>query len=199
MPGARHALFRLGDRTQLLVQFCLNAIAFTTPVPREEDVGHDLFCALAEERDGLLRAGPLFTVQVKSDGAPLVFEKPHEIQWVKELENPFFLAIGDRANQRLDIYSTWARLRGFLWKAARRIVLQPGIPVGSRDPVWTADDDSEQVIALGEPVVRATIQDFMDKSRAKILTEVLRQWIEVDRMNIVNNLAGMHWVVGPQS
>jgi hypothetical protein len=65
--------------------------------------------------------------------------------------------------------------------------------------VWTADDDSEQVIALGKPVVRATIQDFMDKSRAKVLTGVLRQWIVLDRMNIVNNLAGMHWVVGSQS
>ena len=95
MPGARHPSFRLGDRTELLLEFCLNTVAFTTRVPRQEDIGHDFFCVLSEIRDNLIWAGPSFTVQVKSDSAPLVFEKPHEVAWVKDLENPFFLAVAD--------------------------------------------------------------------------------------------------------
>lgn len=199
MPGARLTSFRLGDRTELLVQFCLNTIAFTTPVPRQEDVGHDLFCVLSEKRDGLIWAGPFFTIQARSSRSALVYEKPHEIAWVKELEDPFFLAIGCRDELRIDVYSTWARLRGFLWKAARRIVLQPGPPDPGRDSVWTAEDDSEQVIALGEPVIRATVGELMDEFRAGVLGQVLKQWVELDRQNIVANRAGMHWVVGPES
>jgi hypothetical protein len=157
-----------------------------------------LLCTLAEIRDNLIWAGPSFTVQVKSSPDALVFEKPHEVEWVKNLENPYFLAVGYRDELRVDIYSTWARLVAFEWKAARRIVLQPGPPARGRDLVWTAPDESNQVIALGRPVLRATVHEFMDTSRAKALSDVLRQWIKLDRLNIVNNLAGMHWVVGCQ-
>lgn len=199
MPGARHPLFRLGDRTELLVEFCLNTIAFTTPIARQEDVGHDLFCVLSEDREGLIWAGPSFTVQIRSNCKPLIFKKSHEIAWAKELENPFFLAVGHRHELRVEIYSTWPRLRAFEWKAARRIVLQPGPPVKGRDQVWTAKDASNQIIALGKPIITATAQEFMDKSRANALREVLEQWIHLDRINIVNNRAGIHWVMGPET
>ena len=38
MPGARLKTFRLGDRSELLVEHLLSAFAFTTRVPRQEDV-----------------------------------------------------------------------------------------------------------------------------------------------------------------
>lgn len=155
--------------------------------------------------DGLLWAGPSFTVQVKSNLRPLVFRKPHEIKWVKELENPFFVAVGYPWDQHVEIYSTWARLIGFEGKDAERITFRYGPPAKGRDLVWTPRHELKRVkapkqeIALGEPIIRATVQDFMNESRAKALSEVLKQWIELDRSNIVNNLAHMHWVVGPQS
>ncbi len=37
MPGARSRSFRIGDRAELLVQHLLAGLAFTTPVPRQED------------------------------------------------------------------------------------------------------------------------------------------------------------------
>jgi hypothetical protein len=147
----------------------------------------------------LIWAGPSFTVQIRSNCKPLIFEKTHEIAWVKELENPFFVAVGDRDQLRVEIYSTWSRLRAFEWRAARRIVLQPGPPVKGRDQVWTAKDGSNQIIALGKPIITATAQEFMEKSRANALREVLKQWILLDRINIVSNLAGTHWVIGPET
>jgi hypothetical protein len=199
MPGARHPSFRLGDRTELLAEFCLNTIAFTSRVPRQEDVGHDFFCVLSEVRNGLLWAGPSFTVQVKSDSGPLVFEKEHEVNWITDLENPFFLVVGHRDELRVDIYSTLERLNGFSRKAANRIILKPGPPEDGIEQVWTAEDGTEQIISLGQPVISATINEFMDSARAKTLCEVLKQWIFLDRENIVNGRAGIYVVVVPRT
>jgi hypothetical protein len=199
MPGARHPNFRLGDRTELLAEFCLNTIAFSTRVPRQEDIGHDFFCVLSEVRQGLLWAGPSFTVQVKSDANQLVFEKEHEIKWIKDIENPFFLVVGHRNDLRIDIYSTWARMNGFLRKSANRIILKPGPPKEGLGQVWTNEDGKEQIISLGHPVISATLQELMDEGRADTLREILKQWILLDRENIVNILAGMYWVVGPRN
>jgi len=71
MPGARLRSFRLGDRSELLVQHLLTGLAFTTPVPRQEDIGFDFLCSLITQTkdSGLLRARPFFTVQAKSKGA----------------------------------------------------------------------------------------------------------------------------------
>src|SRR5688572_17448059 len=83
MPGGRLRSFRLGDRTELMAEFVLNTVAFTTRVPRQEDIGHDFVCTLSEIKNGFYWTGPSFTVQVKSNDKPLEFEKPHEIAWIK--------------------------------------------------------------------------------------------------------------------
>ncbi len=187
---------RFGSWTEILVEACLKTVAFTARIPREEDIGHDFFCTLAERRDRLFEAGPSFTVQAKSNANPLVFKQKHEIEWLKQLQNPFFLAVGNREEQRVEIYSTWERFNGFLGKkTARQIKLQPGPPSG-RPRVWTAEDESEQIIALGEPLIRANVKEFMDESRAAEFRGILRQWITLDRQNIVSVEDGLNWIIG---
>ena len=197
MPGGRLKSFRLGDRTELMAEFVLNTIAFTTRVPRQEDIGHDFLCALSELRNGFYWAGPSFTVQAKSDNKPLEFDKPHEIAWIKEQENPFFLAVGNCKALKLDIYSTWNRLNGFLAKAAEKVIFELSPPPPGQEPVATEQDCSKQVIYLGRPIVSASIQEMMDEAHAISVRDKLRRWILLDRENIVNSRAGMHWVVGP--
>jgi hypothetical protein len=176
----------------------LSSMAFVTPVPRQEDVGHDLLCTLAERDGRLIRAGPFFTVQVKSDREDLVFEKEHELDWIKNQENPFFLCIADRESLTIELYSTWNMLNGFLAKKAPRVVLVPG---GPNDECGKVDTQAgpEQVIPLGKPVLRISVQDAMNKERAHDLSMILRDWVLIDRQNIVNRGAGMYWVVGPVS
>lgn len=197
MPGARLRSYRLGDRTELMAEFILNTIAFTTRVPRQEDIGHDFLCALSDLQNGFYWAGPSFTVQVKSDREPLKFYKPHEITWIKNQENPFFLAVGNREALKLDIYSTWNRLIGFLGKKADKIIFKLSSPPPGEEPVSTKEDGSEQLIHLGKPVVSASIRQMMNEDHATTVRETLRQWILLDRENIVNSHAGIHWVVGP--
>lgn len=197
MPGARLRTFRMGDRNELLAEFILSTFSFTTPVPRQEDVGHDFICALSELKGNLLWTGPSFTVQVKSTLDPLIFEKEHELAWIREQENSFLLGIVDRENLRLDLYSTWSILKGVLHKAARRIVLIPGPADADYQAVITEPDESEQRIPLGRPILSANVYEVMDENRAKYLGEVLREWVLLDRENLVNRRAGMYWVLGP--
>lgn len=78
MPGGRLRPFRLGDRAELLVSHLLAGVAFTTPVPRQEDIGVDFMCSLItsdDEEGNFLRAGPFFFVQAKSLPRPVDLRK----------------------------------------------------------------------------------------------------------------------------
>jgi len=197
MPGARQADFRMGDRTELLVQFCLNAIAFTTPVPRQEDVGHDFLCALAEPHGDMLWAGQSFMVQAKSNTKPLIFEKPHELAWLRGQENPFLIAVGHKADLRVDIYSTWQRVSAAMQHAASRIVLNFAEPPSGDGEVVLSLDKTSQEIYLRKPIVSFTVSDLLNRAKADALRDVLRHWILVDRDNIASRHIDVHWVVGP--
>ena len=112
MPGGHLLNPYRGNSSEYIAQVVLNAISFAAYVPRQEDVGHDFICYLSEVRGPMLWAGPSFTVQVKSNMDPIVFEKDHELAWLEGLENPFFVAVVDRAEMRVNVYSTWKRLVG---------------------------------------------------------------------------------------
>lgn len=204
MPGGRLQSYRLGDRSELLVGHLLAGVAFTTPVPRQEDIGVDYMCSLItsdDENAGLLKAGPFFFVQSKSSTEAWTFEKPHELEWIKHQENPILLCVADREAGAMDVYSTWNLLCGALngWKgqkAANCIRLCPG----KSDSKWPGVEDREdgsQDILLGKPIIRISHDEIFDKESMKRISGLIDQWISLDRENIVNRQAGMQWVVGP--
>ncbi len=200
MPGARLAAVRWGDVSELLCEFVLSPMAFCSRVPRQEDVGSDLFCVLYEREGDLLKAGPFFTVQVKSGPEPLLFSKPYEIAWLRDQENPYFLCVVDKEERCIRFYSTWNVHNAFLGFGARSVQLVPGEPVNSETPVIPSEDPGQPVrVPLGEPLVRASLQDVVDEKRSAALSAVLRSWILLDRQNIVLKSAGMYWVVGPST
>lgn len=195
MPGARSRGWRLGDRGELLAESILSSIAFTVRVPRQEDVGHDLLCTIAEREGNLQRAGPFFTVQVKSNRGSITYEKEHEVAWIQNQENPFFLCVAHRNDLTIEMYSTWNMLNGFLLKGAQRIILEPGGLDADYEEVTTVA--GEQRVPLGRPILRMSMNDAMDEGRAKDLGKVLREWVRIDSENIANRATGMYWVVGP--
>lgn len=196
MPGGHLLNPHRGNSSEYIAQIVLNAVAFAAYVPRQEDIGHDFVCYLSEVRGPMLWAGPSFTVQVKSSREPLLCAQEHELAWLESLENPFFVAVVDRTSMRVDFYSTWKRLVGVLGRAARRRVLVPGAMDAAYEGVYTAPDASEQRIPLDKPIVSVTAQEIMDIGRAKAVREVLHDWIQLDRNNIVNRSAGLYWTIG---
>src|ERR1700728_777592 len=201
MPGGRLRTFRLGNRSELLVEQLLAGFAFTTRVPLQEDVGIDFFCSLIRQEGNFLTAGPFFVVQAKSSTDDIVFEKPYELEWIKNQENPLLICVTNREALAMDVYSTWNVLCGVVigWrgqKEASRIVLRPGVE--HHIWPWVEDkDDGSQEIRLGKPIARITDTDIFDDTRMELLAHTIGQWVALDRMNIVNRYANMHWVLAP--
>jgi hypothetical protein len=206
MPGGRLRTFRLGDRSELLVQHLLAGIAFTTPVPRQEDIGLDFLCSLITGygRTNLLTAGPFFSVQAKSDTKALEYKEPHQIEWIRNQENPLLLCVADREAGAMDVYSTWNLLCAVMngWKGKQIpncIRLRPG---ESHSWDWRGVEDQEdgsQDVLLGKPIIRITHQQIFDDSSVGQIAQILGDWIKLDRENIVNCRAGLNWVIGPVS
>lgn len=193
MPGLRSTNLRQGDHGERLAEFILGSFAFTTNVPRPEDIGHDFHCVLAERAGSakFLLMGPSFNVQVKSDHQPLRFDHEHEIDWIVKQENPFFLCVMTRETLTCEVYSTWNRVNGFLLYGPKPTLLQPG-----GEFALPFETDGVLHIPLGPPVVRLTAQDATD-AKVGWVAEVLRPWIQLDRLNIVNAEVGLHWAEGP--
>jgi len=198
MPGGRPYGFRLGDNAELLAEFIISRLAFTTKVPRTEDVGHDLLCSLAEKSGKLFKAGPFFTVQVKKVKEQIIYEKPHEIEWIMTQENPFIICISNLDSLSIELFSTWNMLNGFLYASAEKIILIPGNDPDSCKPPEIEDDKSEQRISLGKPILKITANEIVNDEKVSEYAAILKHWIEIDRENIVNKNAGMYWVIGPE-
>jgi hypothetical protein len=203
MTAVRWASFHFGDNAELLAEFILNTIAFTSRVPRQEDVGHDLLCALAELDGKLLKAGPSFTVQIKSNKDPIPFGekgKRYEVEWLKHQENPFFICVANRKDLCVDLYSTWNVHNSIHWREAARIILRPDdddaefeLPFPREEP----ECREQQTVPLGRPILRIFAHDAMNKEKAQHYSNVLKSWILLERKNIVAAEAGFHWIQGP--
>jgi hypothetical protein len=204
MPGGRSRPFRLGDRSELLVQQLLTSIAFTTPVPRQEDIGVDFLCSLITGygSPNLLKAGPFFSVQAKSSTDPVEYRKPHEIEWIRNQENPLLVCVADRDAGAIDVYSTWNLLCGVSgsWKGQKVpncIRLCPGKSHGWDWRGVEDQNDESQDILLGKPIVRIRHQQAFDEDSTREIARVIEAWIALDRENIVNCSSGLNWVAGP--
>lgn len=203
MPGVRQRSFRLGDRSELLIQHLLTGIAFTTPVPRQEDIGIDFMCSLISGygEASLLKAGTFFSVQAKSNTDAIIYEKQYEIEWITNQENPLLICVADRDAGAMDVYSTWNLLcavqAGWQGKTpASRIALLPGKAFHTWPGVQDLPNASQQVY-LGDPILRITHTEIFNEIRIRESIRIVEEWIRLDRMNIVNRHAGLNWIVGP--
>lgn len=203
MPGGRARSFRLGDRSELLVEHLLGGVAFTIRVPRQEDIGIDFMCSLITGPHGvsLLKAGPFFSVQAKSSTEAVIYEKPHELDWIMHQENPLLICVADREASAMDVYSTWNLICAIQggWngqKPASRINLCPGDSSGEWPWIRNNPDGSQDVF-LGKPIIRITHDQVFNENSTTAIADVLEGWVAIDRENIVNRHAGLNWVVGP--
>jgi hypothetical protein len=57
---------------------------------------------------------------------------------------------------------------------------------------------SEQRIYLGKPILNISAKELINDENVNKYAAILKQWIEIDRENIVNRYAGMYWIIGPK-
>jgi hypothetical protein len=117
--GARHPDFRQGDRSEYLAVYILSALGLVTQVPRQEDIGFDLICNLAEKNAhaDLLSFRYHYAVSVKSASKPKIILAPpksmetHQhysahFDWLFNFELPLMLGVVNKNKQTLSLYST---------------------------------------------------------------------------------------------
>jgi len=191
-----------GDINEQFAGLLLSELAFVTRVRRPLDVGHDLICVLKEpdERNpDYLRAGPSFTVQVKSNYDHLRFTNENEVQWLKNQEIPFFVCVVDRDNFSIEFYSTWNVHNSYLWCAPAQLTLKLNELINPDEPTYPRTKPKcrkKQFVPLGEPILKILITDIWDSEKINYLRGILKSWILLEQENIVNIRAKMHWVVG---
>lgn len=70
MSGSRFHNFREGDRSEYLAVFFFSALGLVTTIPRQEDIGFDLVCSIADQEVGRLTFNHQYLVSVKSLSTP---------------------------------------------------------------------------------------------------------------------------------
>ena len=118
MSGVRLHNRREGDRSEYLAVYLLSRLGLVTQVPRQEDIGFDLICNVADQETELLSFNYHYTVSLKSDEKPVEFfpakskkddaAYTSHYDWLFRLELPLFLGVVDKENQKIALYSTLA-------------------------------------------------------------------------------------------
>jgi hypothetical protein len=203
---------RGGDRAEYLAQFILSAIGVSVQVPRPEDYGHDFFCALQRRDNRQLTFHSPFTVQTgtiggknfvygakKKDGK--LIPRPEGIDFLRRLQLPFFLGVVDKAQHRLQLYSTSAMWRVlYQHEKVGRIELHPAMPFSSdaechRGNLDTPDGPLPMFeIPLDSPVVDLGIADLDSDCLDKAIG-ALEYAVGIEQRNLVyRNLdVGCSW------
>jgi hypothetical protein len=221
MPGVRQYNFRQGDRSEYLAQYLLSGLGLVTPVPRQEDIGVDFYCLLADQESGLLTFGFPHMIQIKSFSenevrfGGLRDKKWHReaIDWLFRQELPLLFGFVDKAELKMEIHcisSLWF-LMGEELATCGEIILQPrrdpsnigDIGKPHEEPFGNVPPDAlngkrKFVVDIGQPIVTIRHSDLDDKNYCRLIKELLRQTIILELGNIMYRRLGvpyMNWVL----
>jgi|SRR5450631_3507650 hypothetical protein len=109
MVGAIADNFHEGSRSEYLAQYVFSSFGTAVAVPHHEDHGVDFFCTLTERAGRMAWAKASYTVQVKSELKPWIFESAESVKWLVNHPLPLFLGVVDKATATLRIYHTAPR------------------------------------------------------------------------------------------
>jgi hypothetical protein len=207
MSGTRNANFREGDRSELLAQYYLSKLGLCSPIPRQEDIGLDFSCSIADQETGALSFGFPYLVSVKSRSSPNIVLAPsnttignngtEHVAWLFRQNLPIMLAVVDKETDAVSLFSTipiWFLYHRDL-SSIGTLTLAPrfdasrthdvGRPSRSEElSTWRGHYDF--VVDLGFPV--AILTDVSRQSQADIqrMKESLRQAVWVAELNTLH-------------
>ncbi len=219
MSGVRLYSFREGDRSEYLANYLLSGLGLVTPVPRQEDIGFDFYCQLADQEKGSLTFGYPFIVQVKSENTHSIFFgntkiedwKKEDIEWLFRLEIPIFFAFIDKSAMKMLIYNcSPLAFDYYVEKTPSVLEFKRRIPVADTEankpileglPNWTQldkGDGNKHIIDLGNPLITITNEDIFDEAILKKKKSILRNVVLLKQQNIIYkklNLPYINWVL----
>ena len=163
MPAKRGKNFRSGDLAEQLGIYLLQSVALVAPIPRTEDVGIDVVCTLISDYNQFsYLAEDSFYVQVKSNGVKEIEYSDIEVDWLTNLKLPFFIAVVDKLETKVSLY-TCKRLYDAIAVKKDRSSIRLILADNEADNVFDFVEEKETDIYLGIPIVEWSILDLMNK------------------------------------
>jgi len=184
MSGRRPRGFRDGDRAEYLVKYVLSTFAQVVSVPRQEDYGVDLLCALTRRDSKSLFVEDTFGVQVKKrakNGIDITYGghnkqgewKKYEIEWLLfGPSHPLLIGLVDMRQCRVDLYST-SNMWHVRWMAGCpfKVNLLPDVQLVDPKPTLDPSTKSAQGnrgdckswdVPLGPPIISLSAAEYLD-------------------------------------
>jgi hypothetical protein len=207
MSGMRYYNFREGDRSEYLANYLLSGIGLVTPFPRQEDIGIDFYCSLADQERGRLTFGFPYLVQVKSiSETELSFGSvkdgkwQHEdILWLFRQELPLFIGFVDKSAIRIDLFNTsafWFTVKEhptcsqLVFRPRRdpqanQDVGKPSVTALNDWPTQDAGDGMKHEVDLGQPIISLHYSDLENNDKLRRMKDALRAVIYIEQDNLM--------------
>lgn len=217
MPGVMWYPFRQGNRCEYLAQYILSALGIAIKVPREEDIGADFYCSLANIDGKKMTFYAPFMVQIKSDSESIVRYggidekgkwKKDGIDWLFSQELPLFIGIVSREGQTLKLYSTSNKWAVHYHGMPGEVMLQMNIPPEperyidapkpeEKSELRNCGDGKLWNVPLGNPIVSISIGDSEDEDKLTYYRGLLQFFILLEQENITYKRLKVHYSKWP--
>jgi hypothetical protein len=225
MTGRQLKVQGIGSTNEAFCEALVGRIASMIPVPREHDFGVDYYCLPRRELTSHTETvGDIAAIQVKPDSdCILTFggsrgNDPtwhrHELDWLRALRVPLYLAIVDSKYERVNLHSISRCLQVFLktWfpfaircepsplDLTQSIVTQTAEPVAIATVAPTEQHDGAVwSVQLGTPFLTLTFSQLDDPRQREWVTKVFSRWIDTDSATLANLKARIPVVHIPQA
>lgn len=195
MSGKRLRSMREGDRSEYYAQVLLSGLGLCSPIPRQEDIGFDFLCSLADEESNILTFGSPYMVSVKSVSSPLLKLDPSKtdirdnsqehILWLYRQQLPVFLAVVDKDNYQLDLHSllpVWSLCYEGGTRCGSLDILARD-PKNESDEIERPEDCGEREdwkgkhhfkVDIGHPLVSLKLKSLGDKEFLGVIKQRIR-------------------------
>lgn len=207
MSGVRSFSFREGDRSEYLAQFFLSAMGLCTSIPRQEDIGFDFSCSVADQEAGILTFGYPYLISVKSISGPSIDVEPtpaviqangdRHVSWLFRQDQPVFLGVVDKDNISIRIFSLlplW-----FLYYQGGPTIgtlsLKPRLDAQHMQDVGAPERGAELAnwpghyhydVDLGHPVAILDLETIQNQNRLGAMKRFLRIAIDFAQRNLLH-------------
>lgn len=186
MVGAIVENFHEGSRSEYLAQYIFSSFGTAVAVPHHEDHGVDFFCTLTEKIGQMAWAKASYTVQVKSDLKPWIFQSAESVEWLIKHPLPLFLGVIDKKSVTLRVYHTAPRF--CIWGLGdlpERLEMTPTEETVGRSTQWSEDHKFPLVPILAIEIARLADDDYRKNARS-----ILDFWIESENSNLTRIRVG---------
>jgi hypothetical protein len=215
MPGRQLNRSLVGERYEKAFDAITSRFLSVVRVPRPDDYGIDAYCHILRPVDNISKTvGGAFGVQVRGPGCHLEFGgmndkatvwKAYEIEWLRSLAVPLYLARLNADCTRVDFYSLWP-----VWlvlggsSAPFRIVCEfddPSdspftLPEATKEADGAYGDGTTSFTPLGPPFLSVTQEQLSDAAFVERAASLMWHWVETDRMTVIRLLLRVAYCVG---